>query len=645
MAQKKGQCINFGACRKADTKEQILIDVGMDFVCPECGGALIESGDANGAGNSFKKNKWVIPAAIIACLLIVLVVGGWYLLGKQNGGKNNTKQAEKDIIITPQPDEKKVKDESKKEHAKKTDHIKNDQSKIPLISWDEADKYYGQTVKVKGRIVSTNNTGQVCYLNFHYDWSKYLTATIFNSDFDKFPPNPEEYYKNKNVIITGQVDQYKSKPQLILKDKSQIQIDNGVSENNPANNTISSIKLVGSSTIASKLAPALAKGYMEKIINCNEIQTIEKDAKNGFNIKCNLSNKSIIIEILSLGSETAFPSLKDGTADIGMSARRIKEKEAAELSSLGDMFSSKNEHVIAVEGLSVIVNQSNPIEKLSVEQLSDIFSGKIKNWSDVGGDKQSINIVINKKNQNAIDLMKNLVLIDKNLTSNIYAINNDEELLDYLSKNRNAISFVDNYINQNNQKTIKVYKDRSLANAPTTDNIKREDYLLSQRLYFYTSESSNKPHIKNFINFIQSRDGQEIVEKILYPPPDIVPKQKPPYPFLPQNAKQKDITFRFKSNSYELDNKALADMQRLKEELKYEKKKIILVGFTDSIGDEKTNIPLSVKRAEVIKNELSQANKDNIYVYGLGEEYPIDSNFFESGRQKNRRVEVWLDKI
>ncbi len=93
-----------------------------------------------------------------------------------------------------------------------------------MISWQDARKYYGQNKIVEGTIVVSNNTGKVCFLNFHKNWKKYFTAVIFSSDFDKFPPHPEDYYLNHRVRVKGLIKEYKGKPEIILKSPSQIEI-------------------------------------------------------------------------------------------------------------------------------------------------------------------------------------------------------------------------------------------------------------------------------------------------------------------------------------------------------------------------------------------------------------------------------------
>lgn len=95
---------------------------------------------------------------------------------------------------------------------------------IDVIKWDEADKYYKRTKIVEGKIVATNNTGKVCFLNFHSDWRRYFTAVIFASDFHKFPQHPEDYYLNRYVRVRGLIKEYRGKPEIILKSQSQIEI-------------------------------------------------------------------------------------------------------------------------------------------------------------------------------------------------------------------------------------------------------------------------------------------------------------------------------------------------------------------------------------------------------------------------------------
>lgn len=93
-----------------------------------------------------------------------------------------------------------------------------------VISWQDAVKHHGEYATVEGTIVATHNSGKACFLNFHPDYKRYFTAVIFASAFSRFPANPENYYYGKKVRVSGNIKEYKGKPEIILNDPSQIEI-------------------------------------------------------------------------------------------------------------------------------------------------------------------------------------------------------------------------------------------------------------------------------------------------------------------------------------------------------------------------------------------------------------------------------------
>src|ERR1700719_716844 len=82
----------------------------------------------------------------------------------------------------------------------------------------------------------------------------------------------------------------------------------------------------------------------------------------------------------ALGSGTAFVGLLDGSAQLGAASRAVKEGELADARKLGIEL---REYVIGYDGIAVVVNPANPIAELTVAQLSDIFTGKVRDWSEV----------------------------------------------------------------------------------------------------------------------------------------------------------------------------------------------------------------------------------------------------------------------
>jgi micrococcal nuclease len=101
-----------------------------------------------------------------------------------------------------------------------------EREELPEIAPREADQYYGRRVIVRGKIVRTHNSGKACFLNFSRNRKDNFTAVIFARSFHKFPERPEEYYLSRHVRIVGEVQEYEGTPQIILNDRTEIEITN-----------------------------------------------------------------------------------------------------------------------------------------------------------------------------------------------------------------------------------------------------------------------------------------------------------------------------------------------------------------------------------------------------------------------------------
>ena len=96
---------------------------------------------------------------------------------------------------------------------------------------------------------------------------------------------------------------------------------------------------------------------------------------------------NVRISVTGGGSGTGIASLINGTVDLANASRQIKEEEIEGAKANGV---NPVEHIIARDAIAVIVNPENPIDKLTLQQISDIYSGKIDNWSEVGGEDRPI---------------------------------------------------------------------------------------------------------------------------------------------------------------------------------------------------------------------------------------------------------------
>ena len=92
------------------------------------------------------------------------------------------------------------------------------------ISWELAGKHIGKRVTVQGTIVRSFNSGTACFLNFHRNFTRYMSLVIFENSFRKFPFQPERFYHDKTVRVRGKIKMYKGRPEIVLESPKQIEI-------------------------------------------------------------------------------------------------------------------------------------------------------------------------------------------------------------------------------------------------------------------------------------------------------------------------------------------------------------------------------------------------------------------------------------
>ena len=410
-------------------------------------------------------------------------------------------------------------------------------------------------------------------------------------------------------------------------------------------------RIHGSNTVGEKLAPQLIEAYLRQI-GAQEITTINhSDVEKS--VQAFLDEKGWVdIEIHAHGSSTAFKDLNNGHADMGMSSRQIKDKEVTLLQDrFGILSRSVSEHVIGLDGLAVIINKANQINDLNTEQLSALFSGEITNWSQVGGDDLPVTVYARDINSGTWDTFKNLVLKKhgKQLLSRASRHESSSELSDLVSEDIGAIGFIGlPYVRH--AKLLAVADDIDAQSIiPTLFTVGTEDYPLSRRLYFYTPEKQSVM-MRDFIEFTHSNTGQEIVKNIgfisqnIYTVnPAIKPGAPADYQQFVTTSERLSLNFRFHTGSDQLDNKSLRDINRLTQYLeKNPDKELSLFGFSDSIGTEYANLKLSESRAKKVEYELQKRGVYPVRTKGFGEIMPVASNTTKAGRNKNRRVEIWV---
>jgi len=226
-------------------------------------------------------------------------------------------------------------------------------------------------------------------------------------------------------------------------------------------------------------------------------------------------NSGATIQVTGGGSGTGISALINGTTDICQASRAMS---AGEKSSLRDRYNTPGVEIpVARDGLSVYVNAANPLSAINMDQLKLVFTGKITNWKELGGADAKIIVYSRENSSGTYVFFKEHVLKNADYTQRAQSMPGTAAVVNAVGKEKNAIG----YGGAAYAKGIKVLPvkkdDGSPAVTPDLAHVQDGTYPLSRPLFFYTR---NKPAgtIKSFIDWVLSKDGQDIVTKVGYFP-------------------------------------------------------------------------------------------------------------------------------
>lgn len=226
-------------------------------------------------------------------------------------------------------------------------------------------------------------------------------------------------------------------------------------------------------------------------------------------------NKGSNISVVGGGSGVGIAALLSGTTDIAQASRKMKMSEKMKLQDAGHKVV---ETIIAYDALAVVVNPTNKVSQLTREQLSDIFTGKITNWKEVGGDDMKIIVYSRETSSGTYEFFKESVMKKKNYTKTALLMPATGAVVQSVSQTKGAIGYIGLAYVEKDVKALKVSYDGGKAFvAPNVENAKNKSYPVTRPLfYYYTGSTTAK--IKPLIDYILSAEGQAIVLKEGYVP-------------------------------------------------------------------------------------------------------------------------------
>jgi phosphate transport system substrate-binding protein len=246
------------------------------------------------------------------------------------------------------------------------------------------------------------------------------------------------------------------------------------------------IVIKGSDTLGAKMVPQLAETFKAKM------------ADRGVDVA---------FEIAAEGSSTGVTSVIDGTAEIGMSSRDPKDKELANAKSKGV---NMRTITVAKDGIAIIVNEANPLESISLEEIELIFSGDITDWSGITAQTGEISAYTRNTSSGTYAVFQKLGMSSRDYGQDTQKMAGNEQIAAEVAKNPNGIGYVGlAYINTPGVKVLPVD-----GFAPDASK-----YPLARPLFYLINKSESLSPIANeFIGFSMSPEGQAIVNRVHFLP-------------------------------------------------------------------------------------------------------------------------------
>lgn len=227
------------------------------------------------------------------------------------------------------------------------------------------------------------------------------------------------------------------------------------------------------------------------------------------------------VSVTGGGSGTGIASLINKTVDIANASRKIKQEEADQAKANGV---DPVEHIIARDAIAVIVNPENPVNELTLQQISDIYSGKFTNWSEVGGaDRPIVRLSRETNSGTHVYFLETVLRLgskeDKTLFSmDTLLLPSSEGIIAEVRQNPNAIGYDGLGYVPKDLKMIAIAKEAGGAYVlPSIATVNDKTYAIARDLYMYTNGEATGV-IKEYLDWILSPEAQQIVADLGFVP-------------------------------------------------------------------------------------------------------------------------------
>lgn len=230
----------------------------------------------------------------------------------------------------------------------------------------------------------------------------------------------------------------------------------------------------------------------------------------------------VSIAVTGGGTGTGIAALINGTVDIANASRAMKESEIEDARANGI---DPQEFTVAIDALAVIVNQANPVDQLTIDQLADIYTGRVTNWQEVGGNNAPIILVSRETNSGThVYFLEEVIRKGDSANTDVFApqtllMPSSVGITSEVQRNPNAIGYDGlGYTDPAHEKLIAVARDAdSPYVAPSVAAGADGTYPIARALYMYTARAP-VGDIADYLAWVRGAEGQAIVADLGFVP-------------------------------------------------------------------------------------------------------------------------------
>jgi phosphate transport system substrate-binding protein len=219
----------------------------------------------------------------------------------------------------------------------------------------------------------------------------------------------------------------------------------------------------------------------------------------------------VTVAITGGGSGTGIAALISGTCDLAASSRRMTDKEKQQVTARGRTW---RERTVALDGLAVVVHPSNPVKRLTIPQLAELFTGKIRNWQQLGGANRAVVLLSREVNSGTHLYFKEHVLgARQEFAPEALLMPSSQAIADEAAANPDAIGYYGmGYLNPRNAAVAVAKSAADAYSVPAETEVRSGAYPIARPLFVY---SLDEPQglVKTFLDFTRSPEGQSLVRQ------------------------------------------------------------------------------------------------------------------------------------